>query len=130
MDFLFPQPSGSAKVSPTGLQSQMFWAFILLVKYPQAGESNVELGSLLFGGNLCNCNSPLMCGLPTQGCGSWLYHISTSTISLFMAFYIFICTRSFLLVFWLLSWITALKIVAILVCLWKEVRSRYPYYAS
>ena len=50
------------KVSPTGLQTQVFWELIFLVQL----RSPVWGSDLLLPGeNLCNCNYPLFCGSPT-----------------------------------------------------------------
>ena len=37
---------GLLKVSPTVLQSQMFWGLVFLMQDPRAGEPNVELRPL------------------------------------------------------------------------------------
>ena len=84
----------------------------------------MELVPLTLGGNLCNCDSPPVCGsstwdmvldytespLPHPSNGMWFH------------FYIFSCRRPSLLVFGLSSLIVALKII-ILMCLSEEVSS-------
>ena len=44
--FVSPSPVGLSKLSPTDLQSQMFWGLVFPVQDPWAGEPNVGLRTL------------------------------------------------------------------------------------
>ena len=49
------------KVSPAGLQSQMFWGLVFPVQDPWLGSPVWESDDLLIEENLCNCNySPIL----------------------------------------------------------------------
>jgi len=68
--------------SLTKLQSQAFWGLIFLMQDPWAGWPNVALKPIAHEENLCNYDYPPVSGLPTRGCGSWLYCISTLPVHL------------------------------------------------
>lgn len=87
-------------------------------------ELIVGLGQLNSQEEHFSCESPPICVLLTWGRESSLDHISTSPTHYFVALYIFICTKSFQLVFKSFSLIVFLQVVVILVCPCAEVSSR------
>ena len=62
----FPSSFALLKVSPTGLQSQVFWKLIFLVQDPWAGEPDVELRSLTLWGVPLQGNYLPVCGSRTS----------------------------------------------------------------
>ena len=52
-------------VSPTDLQSQMFWGLVFLVQDSWAGEPDMGLRPLTPLGEPLQCNYPPVCGSPT-----------------------------------------------------------------
>ena len=65
-----PSPLGLSEVSPTELQSQMFWGLIFLVQDPWAGSLTCGSDLSLLWENLCDHNYSPVCGLPSQGYGT------------------------------------------------------------
>ena len=105
VESIFPSPVGLLKLSPTGLQSQMFWGLYFPVLDPHAGESVVGLQTLTFWGEPLWYNFSLVCGLPTpRGNGIWLYCQSAPPTHLVVGPYVFCCRRSFLIGFSLFHW--------------------------
>ena len=102
-------PLALRKVSPTGLQSPMFWKLFFLVQDPQAGKPNVGSYPSVLRENFCNCNYPPFVGRPPKGMGLDST-LSPPLLHIFLWFllYIFSCRRSFLLVFRSFSSIFAL----------------------
>lgn len=71
-------PSALQYTSPTVLKPRCsghhwLWGRISGLESPTWG-----LDPLLLGSSICNFDYPSISGLPTQGCGSYLYHISAS----------------------------------------------------
>lgn len=63
-------------LSPS-LQSHVFWgSFSSGKRTSRVGTLTWGSDPLLLGNKPCNCDSPSICGSPTQGHGSWLYHVS------------------------------------------------------
>lgn len=66
--FLFPHsPMELPKLSTAGLQSQMIWWLVFLVKDPQAGESEVRLRTLIPVAEPLHYNYSPVSGSPTLG---------------------------------------------------------------
>lgn len=65
-------------------------------KCSQISEPN-DLGDFsLLSENLCNCDYSLICGSPTLGYGTWLYHdLPLLLVLLWFPLYVFSCKRSF-----------------------------------
>ena len=80
--FISHSPLALLKVSPTGLQRQIFWGLIFLVQDPWVGCPLWGLDTLLLGENLCNYDYSPISGSPPQGYGSWVSHDSTHPIHL------------------------------------------------
>ena len=75
---------------------------------PRAGtlewEPHMRLGPSPLGKNCCCCDCPPVCGLPTRGAGpNHAASLPPLPISPCLLLYVFICKRSFLLVFRLFS---------------------------
>ena len=84
------------KVSPTGLQSQIFWGLIFLMQDPQVGGPNVRFRSLTLWGEPLQCNYSLIVGHPLGGMKlDYTVSLPLLPISLWFLSCVFNC-RSFL----------------------------------
>lgn len=107
------------------------WGSSSCYRAPGLGRPMWGSDSLLLMENLGNCNYPLFvgCTLSVISC-DYITSLPFLSLSLWLWFLlsIFSCRRSFLLTFWSFSSRVGLYIVAILVCLWEELRSESSYY--
>ena len=68
--------------------NQSFWGLIFPVHDSWMGNPVWSLGLSLFWESLCDCDYPLVCGLPTQRCGCWLYCVSALLLIFCGSFFI------------------------------------------
>ena len=79
--------------------NQSFWGLILPVRGSRMGSLVWRPGFSLVWESLRDCDHPLVCGLPTQRCGSWLCCFCSPTHLLWLLLYTFGCGKSFMLAF-------------------------------
>ena len=63
---------------------------------PRLGILMWGLDHLLLGENLCHCDYPLICGSPSQGCGSWIYCVAASPPNSYGSFFIYLVLETLL----------------------------------
>lgn len=125
----FLQPSSSPRVKPCWSGKSDVMGAHPPVKSPGLKSMMWGVNSLLLREDLHTCNIPPACGLPCQGCGYQPDHVSAPSVLLDVFFlYIFSCGTAVLLVLRLFSEEVPYAVVA-LVCLWRELRSGFPYSA-
>ena len=97
-DLISHKPQVFPNVNPTGPQSQAFGGSSSWCRTHGLRSTIWGSDPSLLGRNLCGCNYPLVCGSPTQGCGSQLTAIlPLLPISLWFLLYNFSWRWSFLL---------------------------------
>ena len=78
LSLCFLQPSGSPVWKPCCLPFKARHSGVSSSWCRTSGMGSLMWGSdaSLLGEKLCSCDYPPVCGSPTQGCRSWVYHVS------------------------------------------------------